>query len=81
MPHHNKGNLSGDQGGRPSLDTPGRLVALSWGIVEGLSRDQAVEVSGTRKRTSQCWIKAGRAGDPRYVGLAEAVATAERRAD
>ncbi|QDV34742.1 hypothetical protein ElP_26370 [Tautonia plasticadhaerens] len=71
----------GNQGGRPSLNTPSRLVALSRGIADGLSRDRAAAEAGISKRTLQRWIKAGRAGDPRYVGLAEAVATAERRGD
>ncbi|QDV32356.1 hypothetical protein [Tautonia plasticadhaerens] len=77
MQHYKKGNQAGNQGGRPSLDTPGRLVALSRGIVEGLSRDRAAEAAGTGKRTLHRWIKAGRAGAARSAELAEAVATAE----
>jgi hypothetical protein len=80
MPHHKKGNQGGNQGGRPSLYTAARLVALFRGIADGLSRDRAAEAAGISKRTLQRWIKAGRAGDPRYAELAEAVATAERLA-
>lgn len=80
MPHHNKGNHTGNQGGRPSLYTPSRLVALFRGIADGLPRDRAPEAAGISKRTLQRWIKAGRAGDARYAEVAEAVVTAERLA-
>jgi len=80
MPHYKKGNRSGNHGGRPSLYTSSRLVALFRGIADGLPRDRAAEAAGISKRTLQRWIKAGRAGDPRYAELAEAIATAERLA-
>ena len=80
MTHHKKGNHTGNQGGRPSLYTPARLVALFRGIADGLSRDRAAEEAGISKRTLQRWMKAGRAGDARYAELAEAVATADRLA-
>jgi hypothetical protein len=80
MPHHEKGNLSGNQSGRPSLYRPACLVALFRGIADGLSRDRAAEAAGISKQTLQRWLKAGRAGEARYAELAEAIATAERLA-
>ncbi|MEW4568519.1 helix-turn-helix domain-containing protein [Tautonia sp. JC769] len=79
MTHHKKGR-STNRGGRPSIYTPGRLVSLFRGIAEGLTRDEAAEAAGISKRTLQRWIKSGRAGDPRFADLAEAVVTAERLA-
>lgn len=79
MTHHKKGS-GVNRGGRPSLFTPERLVSLFRRIAEGLPRDRAAEEAGISKRTLQRWIKAGRAGDPRYADLAEAVTTAERLA-
>ena len=67
-------------GGRPSKFTPATVLAIVADIASGLSRERAAREAGVGASTLYRWLHNGRAGDPRFTPLVDAVRGAEEGA-
>ena len=64
-------------GGRPTLYTTPRVLAILAALFKGASRADAARRAGVGVSTFYVWLQLGRAGHPTYAPLAEAVRAAE----
>src|SRR3954463_8228495 len=64
-------------GGRPTLYTTPRVLAILAALFGGASRADAAERGGVGVSTFYVWLHLGRAGHPTFAPLAEAVANVE----
>jgi hypothetical protein len=65
------------QGGRPTLYTLPRVLAILAALFKGDSRAKAAKRAGVGVSTFYVWLQLGRAGHPMFAPLAEAVASVE----
>jgi hypothetical protein len=66
------------KGGRPTLYTVPRVLTIVAALFEGASRAEAARRAGVGASTFYGWLQLGRAGDPTFAPLAEAVANVEK---
>ena len=64
-------------GGRPSLYTLPRVLAILAALFNGASRADAARRAGVGVSTFYVWLQLGRRGHPTFAPLAEAVANVE----
>jgi hypothetical protein len=64
-------------GGRPTLYTLPRVLAILAALFNGASRAKAARRAGVGVSTFYVWLQLGRAGHPTFAPLAEAVANVE----
>lgn len=65
------------RGGRPTLYTVPRVLAILATLVDGASRADAARRADVGVSTFYVWLQLGRAGHPTFAPLAEAVANVE----
>jgi hypothetical protein len=65
------------RGGRPTLYTLPRVLAILAALFAGASRAEAARRGGVGVSTFYVWLQLGRAGHPMFAPLAEAVANVE----
>jgi hypothetical protein len=65
------------RGGRPTLYTLPRVLAILAALFKGDSRAKAAKRAGVGVSTFYVWLQLGRAGHPMFAPLAEAVASVE----
>jgi hypothetical protein len=65
------------RGGRPTLYTVPRVLAILAALFNGASRADAARRAGVGVSTFYVWLQLGRRGHPTFAPLAEAVANVE----
>ena len=65
------------RGGRPTLYTLPRVLAILAALFGGASRAEAARRAGVGVSTFYVWLQLGRRGHPAFAPLAEAVANVE----
>jgi hypothetical protein len=62
------------EAGRPSTLTTDTAIRLGFALGRGMTIPNAAAYAGVARTSCYRWLALGRAGDPRYVALALAVA-------
>ncbi len=65
-------------GGRPSKFDVGTALAIVAGVRQGKPRDEAAKRAGVGASTLYRWVQSGKAGDPAFVPLVDALRQADR---
>ena len=65
------------RGGRPTLYTLPRVLAILAALFNGATRSEAARRAGVGASTFYVWLQLGRRGHPTFAPLAEAVANVE----